>query len=492
MNKAIRKALRAEGYTGSFADAEAIKAFLAENPIDFRTPDGKTLTPDQVAAEAKTVTITVAADAGEDVVVVDNSPEAAAGDEDEADGKMDDEDETEPKHARNQRVKRAAAMSPNTAMTPAARVRRAKARTYNRRAGEGKTVFGDAEAAEAFGSWARMTIYGHRDYAEKQTDLDLLSKTMMTVSPAAGGSLVPAEFRPELIDLRLSYGVAEAEFTTIPMKGDTLDVPRVTAEPTVYSPGEGGAGTDSDVATDLVTLTARKRLTITKVTNELLHDSPIDVGDMVARKVAYAFAKDLDRRAFNGDGTSTYAGDVGLTGGLKALSGTIANISGLKVGAGDTYAELVLTDFQGVVTLLPDFEGIGDDAKWYVNKAFYFGTMVPLVQTASIASAAAELLATLPKMYLGYNVRFVNAMPKVEAVSQVCALLGHAEYAGMIGVVNDSMEIASSEHFDFDNDLVTIRGRFRSAVNCHDLGNATATAADKQPGAVVGLITAAS
>jgi hypothetical protein len=44
----------------------------------------------------------------------------------------------------------------------------------------------------------------------------------------------------------------------------------------------------------------------------------------------------------------------------------------------------------------------------------------------------------------------------------------------------------------FETAQVAVRGIERFDINVHDVGNATATAADKSPGPIVGLITAAA
>ena len=62
----------------------------------------------------------------------------------------------------------------------------------------------------------------------------------------------------------------------------------------------------------------------------------------------------------------------------------------------------------------------------------------------------------------------------------------------MLGRVNNSFEVATSDQRYFDSDEIAIRGIHRVAFNAHDVGNADATEANREPGPIVGLITQSS
>lgn len=303
-----------------------------------------------------------------------------------------------------------------------------------------------------------------------------------------GGFLVPEEFGNDLIDLREQFGVFRRNAKIVPMASDSRTDPRRTGGLEAYFDGEGQAGTESEKLWDRVGLTAKKLKVMARVSSELNEDSVINMADDLIGEIAYAFAKKEDRCGFLGDGSATYGNIVGVTTRLKNL-GTIANTAGLKVGSGNAYSELTLADFEEVVALLPEYADT-PMAKWFVNRSFYFKVMVKLL-LASGGVTAAEVESGRAKKFLGYDVEWVQVMPKAEANSQVCAVFGDLAKAASLGSRRDTT-IALSEHSRFSEDEIEIKGTERFDINVHSVGNNTATEADKEPGPIVGLITAAS
>lgn len=492
------KVARANGYDGK-DDYESVKAWFGEN---VRDGDGN---PYEVV---KTVTFTVAAeaDAGEDFRIVrageDTQTESADG--------MDEDEEDEPpaksiSEAEVRRLRAKARELDAMKGTAASGVNRVKAslqvdakvyrtlsekKAYNARAARGETVWTDADEAEAYGAFVRSTVFGWRPYEQKRADEDILRKTGVTTTFTSTGALVPPQFISRLIDIRKDYGVIENLLYSQPMTGDTASVPRRTGGLTVYTPGEAGAITASDAAYDQVNLTARKRGVLAKISAESMNDAAFSMADLVAKEIMWSFAKDDDDRGINGDGTSQYAGDVGLRPKIKGLSGTIGDIAGLVVGAGNAYSELTLPDFEKVTGRLPAFQGATGTPEWLVHPRFFAEVMMRLA-LASGGVTAAEIEGKRREVFLGYPIRFSEHMPRTEANSQVCALFGWYSMAGIFGRVR-SIEIATSEHSDFANDVIAIRGTQRTAITIHDVGNASGTESLREPGPVVGLITAAS
>jgi HK97 family phage major capsid protein len=206
--------------------------------------------------------------------------------------------------------------------------------------------------------------------------------------------------------------------------------------------------------------------------------------------MAYGFAKKEDECGFVGDGTQTYHNIVGVTRALTALSGTIANIAGLVVAAGNLFSEFTLADHESVVARLPQYADTMN-AAWYCHRTYYFETMMRLALAAGGTTAAEVISGTREFRFLGYPVRITQTMPKTDANSQVACLLGDLRMAAALGDRREN-RIAMSEHSDFANDLLAVRGTTRLDINVHDVGNASATAADREAGPMVGLISAAS
>lgn len=346
-----------------------------------------------------------------------------------------------------------------------------------------------AERAYRFGQWflaARGIGFAEKFCRENGI---AVTRAMSEGVNESGGFLVPEEFGNDLIDLREQYGVFRRNAKMVPMASDTRSDPRRTGGLTAYFEGEGDAGTASDKSWDRVSLTAKKLFVLARYSSEVQEDAVINMGDDLAGEIAYAFANKEDLCGFGGDGSSTYGGMQGITTKIKGLSGTIANIAGLFVGAGNAYSELLLTDFESVVGLLPQYADT-PSAKWYVHRSFYWNVMVKLV-LASGGVTGAEVEGSRVKRFLGYDVEVTQVMPKTEANSQVCALLGDLRLAASFGSRRDTT-IAISEHSRFANDQIEIRGTERFDINVHDVGNASATAGSRVAGPIVGLITAAS
>lgn len=350
------------------------------------------------------------------------------------------------------------------------------------------------EAAYKFGLWF-AAAFGHPDlpFTQKarQFCLDrgvkLISesgvelKTMKETVNTTGGFIVPPEFDSDLIDLREQYGVFRRNARIVPMMRDTKSVGRRTSGLTAYFVGEATAPTESEKGWDLVTLTARKLMTLTRVSSELEEDIIIAIGDDLAGEIAYAFANKEDECGFNGDGTLTYGGIDGLRNRLKTIYGTSGGV-GLVVAAGNAYSEATLANFNSVVGSLPEYADAR--AKWYVSR-FYWATVMQRLAVAAGGVTAEEIEGTRRRSFLGYPVEVSQVMPKTEANSQVCALFGDLRLSSRFGDRRQTV-ISMSEHRYFDTDEIGVKGSERFDIVNHDCGDST------NAGPVVGLITASS
>lgn len=485
----IAQALRRQGYKGALSDPNAVRAFITEQNIEFTDQDGNTLTVDQaVEYAAKKVVISAVGDAGEEI-------EFGGGKMNGSEEEVGGDPEMEPKSTPKPKAKtiESVIVAPFVGgFSPQASARRAEAKTYNRKAAQGKTAFSDADTAEAFRAWFKSTAFRNVDYVGKALDLEIAKKNNVTTTFTAGGALVPEDFLADLKRLRENYGQVGELAREVNMSRDTITLPRRTGGLTVYAPGEAGAATESNPAYDQYNINAVKRMTLSQYSSELLNDGAINIADEIANEIVYAFEKDLMESLVNGDGTTTYFGDVGYRNAFLNLSATRANIAGAVVGAGNAFSELTLANFQTVQGRLPDFDSISGEPKWYVNKRFYFEVMQRLALAVGGVTATEVGEKGMVPMFLGSPVVFIRSMPRTEANDVVCAMYGWGYEAASVGRVNGSMEIATSAEFDFDNDLYTVRGKHRAGVTVHDVGNASATEASRNPGPMVALLTAAS
>jgi len=353
--------------------------------------------------------------------------------------------------------------------------------------------WGDLETARNFGLFCLASVYGNKKAAEQLESKGIplarftedKEKAMGEDVSSTGGLLVPTEFIPNLILLIEKYGVFRRNALEYPMAADSAVAPKLTSGLTVYCPGAGVAPTLSDAAFKPVGMTAKKWMTLTALDSELDEDAAIAIGEIMGFLIGYAFAKKEDEVGFLGDGTSTYFGHVGITGALRAVDATIANIKSLFVGTGDLYSELVLADFETLMGTLPEYAE--DDAKWYCSKYFFFTVMARLALAAGGVNATEIQMNRLAKQrfWMGYPVEVTQAMPKVAAASQICAVLGNLKLGAYMGD-RRKLTIDRSTEAYFTTDQIGFRGTERVAPTIHGVGDTT------DAGPICALITKAS
>lgn len=294
----------------------------------------------------------------------------------------------------------------------------------------------------------------------------------------------------DLIDLREQYGVFRRYARNRGMQSETLVIPRRTGGLTAYFVNEDTAVTESEKNWDQVTLVAKEVGVLAKYSMSLGEDAVIDIGNDLAREIAYAFSLKEDDCGFNGDAGSSYGGIVGIRTKILGLSATRANIAGLQVASGNAFSEFELLDFHGVIARLPQYANTNRTA-WFVHKSFYHNVMERLMFEAGGVTAA-EIVAGSPQTrFLGYPVVFSQVMPAVEANDVVVAIFGDLSLGSAFGDRRQTT-IATSPHVDFAKRQMTVLGTERFDIVNHDVGNADATAANRVPGPICALATAAS
>ena len=340
--------------------------------------------------------------------------------------------------------------------------------------------------AYAFGKWFKGAIVG--DAASKRwcQENGIESKALSEGNNYLGGYLVPPQFSNDIIDLREEYGVARRLARIVPMSSDTLTIPRRTGGLTAYFVGEGQAITPSDKTWDQVNLVAKKLACLTLWSSELSEDAIISIGDDLAGEIAYAFSLKEDECYFNGDGTSSFGGIIGIRSKLRNVDGTIGNIKGLEVatgtGYGTNYNSVTLADFHRVLGRLPLYARAG--AAWVMSTTF-FDSVAHRLQTAAGGNTITDIANGGVPRFLGYPVVFSQVLPVTSAINQIAALLGNFRLGTAMGD-RRALTLALSTEYKFAEDQLAIRGTDRFDINVHDVGNTTAA------GPIVGLITASS
>ena len=340
----------------------------------------------------------------------------------------------------------------------------------------GATANDDAYAS---GQWVLATLGGDSRAAEWCRTNGIETRALSGGSNSLGGFLVPDQMETAIIDLREDRGVARQNVRIRGMSGDTLIIPRRASGVTAYFVNDNAEITASDKGWDAVTLTARKLAVLCKYSSEIAEDAVISIADDLAMEIAYAFADKEDECLFNGDGTSTYGGIVGIKNALAAGSEFTA-------ATGNTaFSTLDLDDFEGMVGKLPKYAEAG--AKWYISKAGWASSMLRLAEAAG-GNTTAQVAQGVQLQFLGYPVvitQVMNSTLTAQTSTEGLAYLGNLDLGVSMGARRGvSIDVDKSRYFELDQ--LAIKGTQRFDINVHEKGTASVA------GPIIQLLTPGS
>ena len=302
-----------------------------------------------------------------------------------------------------------------------------------------------------------------------------------------GGFLVPTELDDELIVLREQFGVFRQFAKRKTMKADTRSIPRRKTGLTAYFQGEAQTIQESMKGWDRVGLTAKKLSVLAKYSNDLAEDAIIDIGDDLAGEISYAFAKKEDDCGFNGTGDQSHGAILGVLFKMATVfAGGAANNPGVITGSGNGYAlawNFLLKDFTRLKGALPQYADT-PAAGWFCHKLFFHTVMEQLMLAAGGTRAAEVAEGRREPLFLGYPVHFSQILPSAPAQGQIPVVFGDLSLAATFGDRRQTT-IAMSEHLNFAEDEIAIRGTERFDINVHDVGDTV----NNLPGPLVGLLT---
>ena len=336
-------------------------------------------------------------------------------------------------------------------------------------------AFDNEQDAYRAGLWFKAAFLNDSEASRLCKDYGILN-TAVEGTDSAGGYLVPTELSDAIVAIRSRGGVARQLCKVVGMGSDVLNIPKVTAGLTVDYPAEAAAITDSDQTWGVITATATKRAIISKVANELLHDSVINVIDDLAVAIGNAFAVREDAELINGDGSASYGSVTGLIDTLHT-GGTVDMSSG-----NTAFSDITLADLNGLVGTMPDkYYGSAEPA-WLIGRVAWASNIQSLVYAAG-GNTLADLASGAAPQLFGFPVYISDQMP-ADAVSTFAAFFGNFD-AGCLIADRMGIDISVSEEAYWANDITAVKGVTRYDIQVHDVGGSSA-------GAVVGLKTAAS
>lgn len=322
-------------------------------------------------------------------------------------------------------------------------------------------------------------LAGNNRAAQWCADNGVQTRSMTTGSFSSAGVLVPEIVAAILISNVEQHGVARMHARQWMMESGAVSVPVRIGGTTASPVAEDSACVPSDPTATSVQLTARTIMSAVRAQNALIEDSVISLADWVIGEFALSLAKLEDQMAFIGDGTSPYAGAVGI---CTLLEGSAHAGSRATTDSGhDTFPEIDATDISRWMSLLPEYAR--PRAKFYGSRAFLDGVFGRLMLAAG-GNNVLTLQQGAGERFLGYATIAVQAMPAnpaADMTGRVLALFGDLEAALLLGTARSfTVSVDPSPFRLYDQTLFTCSERIDT--NAHNSGGDTTT-----PGPIVAL-----
>jgi HK97 family phage major capsid protein len=285
-----------------------------------------------------------------------------------------------------------------------------------------------------------------------------------------GGVLVPEEFSSTIIRLVDEYGVFRRNSRVVPMSTDTLSIPRRTGGLTAHYVGESTEGTESDTAWDNVSLVAKKLMILSRMSSEIADDALISMADMLAMEAALAFALKEDTVGFNGTGSSTDGGIVGVL--VKAIDGNHALARVAAVAPHNLLTEIDADDLLNLMGAIPAFAKA--QSKWYCSPAA-LDLVFNAIKIAAGGNSFDNLANAPAPSFLGYPIELSPLFPDdpVSDYNDVPMIaFGNLALASTLGVRRE-LRFATTDSRYWEQDQIGVKATMRHDINVHDLGSAT-------------------
>jgi HK97 family phage major capsid protein len=339
--------------------------------------------------------------------------------------------------------------------------------------------FRSSSDAEACGRWIRGYVLGRaedRNWYEKNVE----SRALSPNDNNKGGSFVPDTFASTVIRLVESYGAFPSQANNLTMTSDTLYVPRRTGGNTAYHTAANAETTVTDMATDNVMLSSKEVRVGTRVPNQLIDDSAIDLASLVAEEFALAIALRIDTDGFVGTGVSANGGIRGIQTLFETQSNltTAANIFN---SAQTAVASLTVDDFMSAIAKAPTYAIQSPTAGWYCTPQMHALAMQSLALGGSGALATEVVDGVRRPSFLGYPVYFNNVMRATASTDQVVALFGDMKKSSHFALRRQVAVRASTERY-IEFDQTYLQGTVSYDCVSPDIGDASVN------GPVVALI----
>ena len=285
--------------------------------------------------------------------------------------------------------------------------------------GKAARMFRSSSDAEACGRWIRGFVLGRQEdraWYEKNVE----SRALSPNDNAKGGVLIPDTFASTVIRLVESYGAFPAQANNLQMTSDTLYIARRTAGNTAYHTAANAETTVTDMSLDNVMLSSKEVRVGTRVPNQLIDDSAVDLAALVADEFALAIALRIDTDGFAGAGTSA-------SGGIRGIQWKFENetlTAGITDSSQSAVTALTVDDFLTCISKLPTYAAQSPTCGWYCTPQMHALAMQSLALGGNGALANEIVDGVRRPNFLGWPVFFNNVMRTSASAGQCVALFG--------------------------------------------------------------------
>lgn len=317
--------------------------------------------------------------------------------------------------------------------------------------------------------WLLATMYGN---AEARA---WCAKHGVPVEKAAGegiGSsgayLVPTTLANAIIDIRDKYGAFRRRALVWQMSSDSeIIIRRPGGATPVFMTENSAPSGEAIVNVDTINLTAKKIGALVRLSSELNEDGAMGAVDVIANEIAFAFAKQEDDCAFNGDGTSTYGKMTGVSNIVLDGKHSKAKVT----GANNTFATLNATDLSNLIGGIQ--ASALANAAWFVSEIGFALTFCRIAAGGGyMDSRIVDGVAT--PFYLGFPVIAAQSLPQITTTlsGKVMLAFGDMYRAGVLGERRGITLAKSSDRY-LDQDQIAVLGTQRFHTVIHNAGDNT-------------------
>lgn len=357
---------------------------------------------------------------------------------------------------------------------------------YNDRAKDGKTAFKNAKTAEIFLSMAvlksgagrrleggaevtknaenvlkRFCPDVYKDYSTGIGSVDVLTAPLIS---------------SDVIRLFNEYGDM-ASVANVINSADNQEVTRwrnMTETRAVTYPNENATATTADTDFRQYKTVNRMAMLLSKISLSAIKFSSLSLADEIARDFARDFAYAEDNAAINGDGTSTYGGNIGILSQFATIG--VGSAAGATVG-GANWGAHTLDHFATLMGLLPRYAARRNPV-FVCSQSFYETCMMKLARAAGgvTMNEVAAYAGEAGPRFFGRPVVTCELMNQTSAAAANTIDCLYGDFSLGLDLVRGSgVQIETDLSSGFTTASANVRGLFWHGTQAaHGIGTASA------------------